>query len=64
MSKSEGWPGQCIPRNYGRFPIKPDDIVLEPGYVIEPVVTGLTYPTSVTFDEWVYRRSRVFIRSR
>jgi glucose/arabinose dehydrogenase len=31
--------------------IDPDDIALHPGYTIEPVVSGLTFPTSVTFDD-------------
>ncbi len=36
---------------FDRLPILPGDIILEPGYRIDPVVVGLTYPTSVTFDD-------------
>src|SRR5919109_1474818 len=31
--------------------INPSDIALPPGYRIEAVVTGLTFPSGVTFDE-------------
>ena len=34
-----------------RLPVMEKDISLEPGYRLDPVVTGLTYPTSVTFDD-------------
>lgn len=32
-------------------PVDSSDILLPPGYKIEAVATGLTFPTSVTFDE-------------
>src|SRR5690349_12665889 len=32
-------------------PVNPADIALPPGYVIEVVATGLTFPTGVTFDD-------------
>jgi glucose/arabinose dehydrogenase len=31
--------------------VRPADIALPPGYRIEPVATGLTFPTGVAFDE-------------
>ncbi|HBX24362.1 MAG TPA: glucose dehydrogenase [Desulfotomaculum sp.] len=34
----------------GRVPVRPGDFYLQSGYRLEPVITGLTYPTSVTFD--------------
>lgn len=39
-----------IPGPTDRVPVQPGDIALQSGYRLEPVVTGLTYPTSVTFD--------------
>jgi glucose/arabinose dehydrogenase len=39
-----------IPGPTDRVPVNPADILLENGYRLEPLVTGLTYPTSVTFD--------------
>src|SRR3982750_3061271 len=35
----------------GDRPISVADIALPPGYRIEPVATGLTFPTGVTFDD-------------
>jgi len=32
-------------------PISAQDIVLAPGYAIEPVAAGMTFPTGVTFDD-------------
>ncbi len=29
----------------------PGEVSLPPGFILEPVTTGLTYPTSVTFDD-------------
>jgi len=34
-----------------RVPIKHGDVYIEKGYTVEPVVVGLTYPTSLTFDD-------------
>src|SRR5436305_1038328 len=31
--------------------VNPADVAVPPGYCIEPVVTGLTYPTGVVTDE-------------
>lgn len=31
--------------------INPNDIALHPGYKIEPIVTGLTFPSAITFDD-------------
>ncbi len=38
-------------------PINPADIAVPPGYCIEPLVTGLTYPTAVVTDE----QDRIYI---
>ena len=51
IKQSELINGQDLSSGFGRLPIRPGDISLEPGYDLEPVVTGLTYPTSVTFDD-------------
>src|SRR3954469_5647383 len=32
-------------------PVDPRDVLLPPGYHIEVVATGLTFPTGITFDE-------------
>lgn len=40
-----------IPGPTDRVPVRPGDISLPGGYRLDPVVTGLTYPTSVTFDD-------------
>jgi glucose/arabinose dehydrogenase len=40
-----------VPEPVDRVPIDPNDIYLEPGYTIEPVVVGLNFPTSITFDD-------------
>jgi len=37
--------------------VDPDDIWLPPGYHIEPVISGLTFPTGVTFDD----KGRVYV---
>jgi glucose/arabinose dehydrogenase len=37
--------------------INPADVAVPPGYCIEPVVTGLTYPTAVVTDE----QDRVYV---
>src|SRR4051812_11919659 len=37
--------------------LNPADIAVPPGYCIEPVVTGLTYPTAVVTDE----QDRVYV---
>lgn len=39
-------PPPCV-----RIPIRPGDVCLEEGYRLEPVAIGLTYPTSITFDD-------------
>src|SRR5687768_1437017 len=31
--------------------INPEDVALTPGYKIEPVISGLTYPTAIAFDD-------------
>src|SRR5215204_4456501 len=31
--------------------VNPADVAVPPGYCVEPVVTGLTYPTAVVTDE-------------
>lgn len=31
--------------------IDPNDIALHPGYKIEPVISGLTFPSAITFDD-------------
>lgn len=37
--------------NFDRLPVRPGDISIEQGYQLSPVLAGLTYPTSVTFDD-------------
>src|SRR4051794_9200230 len=37
--------------------VDPADVAVPPGYCIEPVVTGLTYPTAVVTDE----KDRVYV---
>jgi glucose/arabinose dehydrogenase len=37
--------------------LRPSDIALTPGYSIEPVASGLSFPTGVTFDD----RGRVYV---
>lgn len=34
-----------------RLPVKPEDIVIQRGYALDPVAIGLTFPTSITFDD-------------
>ncbi len=34
-----------------RFPLNPGDVFLENGFSLEPVAAGLTYPTSMAFDD-------------
>ena len=48
LSRSEGG-GQIEPPE-GRA-VRPGDIALPPGYAIDVVAVGLTFPTSVTFDD-------------
>jgi glucose/arabinose dehydrogenase len=38
-------------------PINAADIALSPGYAIEPIAAGMTFPTGVTFDD----RGRVYV---
>jgi hypothetical protein len=45
-SKGGGQIGAIPPRT-----INASDIALQPGYKIEPVVSGLTFPTAVAFDD-------------
>jgi glucose/arabinose dehydrogenase len=40
-----------IPEPVGRIPINPQDMYLDPNYILEPVVVGLNFPTSITFDD-------------
>lgn len=49
MLSSEGG-GQGAVRTDSR-PVNPADVALPPGYRIEQVATGLTFPTDVAFDE-------------
>lgn len=39
-----------VPPAVTRVPVAPDDVQLAPGYRLEAVAAGFTYPTSVTFD--------------
>jgi len=34
-----------------RLPVKPEDIVIQKGYALDAVALGLTFPTSITFDD-------------
>lgn len=40
-----------IPEPVGRIPINPQDMYLDPDYILEPVVVGLNFPTCITFDD-------------
>lgn len=40
-----------VPTSLTRIPVKTSDIFIEPGYEICPVMIGLTFPTTITFDE-------------
>ncbi|MBC3542431.1 PQQ-dependent sugar dehydrogenase [Rufibacter sediminis] len=41
------------PKNFNpqMRPLQPLDVALPAGYTIEPIASGLTYPTGITFDE-------------
>lgn len=43
-----------VPPAKTRIPVRPEDIYIEPGYRIEPLVVGLTFPTGLTFDDQGY----------
>lgn len=42
---------QYSPFEARRYTINANDIGLQPGYQIEPVISGLTFPTAVAFDD-------------
>lgn len=46
------WNGAGKARPPAFLHINPADVAVPPGYCIEPVVTGLTYPTGVVTDEY------------
>ena len=46
-----GAPLPSPPPAVTRIPVGRDDVVIEQGYCLEPVAIGLTFPTSLAFDE-------------
>ncbi|MFZ3589128.1 PQQ-dependent sugar dehydrogenase [Bacillus sp. DJP31] len=40
-----------LPEPVDRIPVNPKDLFLDPDYILEPVVVGLNFPTSITFDD-------------
>lgn len=40
-----------VPPAVTRVPVEPEDVQLAPGYRLEAVAAGFTYPTAVTFDD-------------
>ncbi|OPZ51133.1 MAG: hypothetical protein BWY92_00374 [Firmicutes bacterium ADurb.BinA052] len=46
-----GAPLPSPPPAVTRLPVGRDDVVIEQGYCLEPVAVGLTFPTSLAFDE-------------
>lgn len=43
-----------VPTALTRIPVRPEDIYIEPGYRLAPLIIGLTFPTSLTFDDLGY----------
>lgn len=43
-----------VPTSKTRVPVNPNDIYVAPGFRIKPLVIGLTFPTTLTFDNRGY----------